>query len=154
MESNIQKSHVACSYVYELACVDGKFSKPFKTYLRKDTVYNFINMIEESKYYNEEMKKHFNKESVMTKEDNEDFKSSTKCWIHDNDYIDTDVKVRDHCHITGKYRGSAHRDCNINLRLNHKIPIVFHNLKNYDFHLIMQELEKFNLKISVIPNGL
>ena len=52
----------------------------------------------------------------MTKEDNEDFKSSTKCFICDNDYIDTYVKVRDHCDITGKYKGSAYRDCNINLK--------------------------------------
>ena len=111
-------------------------------------------MIEESKYCSEVMKKHFNKELVMTKEDNEDFKNSTKCWICDNDYVDNDVKVRDHCHITGKYRGSAHRDCNINLKLNHKISLVFRNLKNYDSHLMMQELGKFNLKINVIPNGL
>ena len=33
------------------------------------------------------------------------------------------------CHTTEKYRGFAHRDCNINVKLNHKIPIVFHNLK-------------------------
>ena len=38
--------------------------------------------------------------------------------------------------------------------LNSKIHIVFHNLKNYDLHLIMQELGKFNFKINVIPNGL
>ena len=100
------------------------------------------------------MKKHFNKELVMTKESNEDFKNSTKCWICENDYIDTDVKVRDHCHITGKYGGSAHTDFNINLKLNQKIPIVLHNLKNYDYHLIMLELGKFNLKTSVIPNRL
>ena len=37
----------------------------------------------------------------MTKEDNEDFKNSTKCWVCNNDYID-DVKVRYHCNITGK----------------------------------------------------
>ena len=90
----------------------------------------------------------------MTKEGNENFKISTKCWIYDNVYIDGDVKLRDHCHISGKYRGSAHRDCNINLRLNHTNPIEFHNLKNYDSHLIMQELGKVNLKISGIPNGL
>ena len=52
------------------------------------------------------------------------------------------------------YRGSAHRDCNINLKLNHKIPIVFHNLKNYDSDLIIVKLAKFNLKINVTPNGL
>ena len=89
----------------------------------------------------------------MTKEDNEDFKNSTKCWTCDNDYID-DVKVRDHCHIIRKYWGSAHRYCNISLKSNHKIPVVFNNLKNYDSHLIMQKLGKFSLKIIVIPNGL
>ena len=110
-------------------------------------------MIEESKYCSDVMKKHFYKELVMTKKDKEDFKNSTKSRICDNDYNDTDVKVRDHCHITGKYRGSEHRDCNINVKLNHKIPVLFRNLKN-DSHLIMQELGKFNLKINVIPNGL
>ena len=69
-------------------------------------------------------------------------------------YADNDVKVKDHCHITGKYRGSAHRDCNINLKLNHKIPAAFHNLKIYDSHIVIQELGKFSLKVIVIPNGL
>ena len=78
----------------------------------------------------------------MTKKDYENFESSTKCWICDKVYLDGNLKVRDHCHITGKYRGSAHRDCNIKVKLNHKIPIVFRNLKNYDSYLIMQELGK------------
>ena len=121
-----------------LVCIDDKFRKPFKTYLGEDAVYNFINsLIKESKYCSGVIKKHFNKELVMTKEDNENFKNSAKCWICDNGYIDNDVKVRDHCHITGQYRASAHRDCNINLRLNQKIPVVFRNLKNYDSYLIM-----------------
>ena len=107
-------------------------------------------MIKESNYCSDVMKKHFNKELVMTKEGKEYYKNFTKCWICDNYYADNDVKVTDHCHITGKYRSSAHRDCNINRKLNHKIPIVFHNLKNYDSHLIMQELGKFNIKINVI----
>ena len=94
-------------------------------------------MVEESKYCSDVMTKHFNKELLMTEEDNEDFENSIKCCICNNDYIDSDVKVRDHYHITGKYRGSVHRDCNINIKLNRKIPVVFHNLKNYDSHLIM-----------------
>ena len=89
-----------------------------------------------------------------TCDENENFKNSTKCWICDNDYVDNDLRVRDHCHITGKYRGSTHRNCNINVKLNHKILVVFHNLKNYDFHLIMQELGNFSLKINIIRNGL
>ena len=98
--TNKYKKHIACSYHYKLVCVHDKFSKPFKTYLGKYAVYNFINS--RSKYCSKVMKKHFNKKLVMTKEDNEDFKNSTKCWICNNDYIDNGVKVRDHCHITGK----------------------------------------------------
>ena len=126
--SNKYQKYIAFSYGYNLVCVDDKFSKPFKKCFRKDAVYSFNNsMIKESKYCSEVMKKHFKKELVMTKEDNRDFKNSTKCWICDNDYIDNDIKLRDHCHITGKYRCSAHGDSNNNLKLNHKIPIVFSN---------------------------
>ena len=143
--TNKYQKHVACRYGYKLVC--DKFSKPFKSYLGKDAAYNFISsMIEENKYCSDTMEKYINKEFIMTKKDNQDFENSTKSWICDNDYVDTDVKVRDHCHITGKYRGSARRDCNINVKLNHKISVVFHNLENYDSHLIMQELGKFNLK--------
>ena len=81
-------------------------------------------MNKESKYCSNLMKKHFNKEFVTTEKDNEDFENSTKCWIWDNDYIDNDVKVKDQCHISGKYRDSAHKDCNTNDKLNHKIAVV------------------------------
>ena len=74
----------------------------------------------------------------MTKEDNEDFKNYTKCWICDNDYIDNDVKLKGYCHITRKYGGSTHGDCNINNKLNPKISILFRNLKNYDSNPITQ----------------
>ena len=67
---NKYQKYIACSYGYKLVCVDDKFSKPFKTYLGKDAVYNFIkNKIEERKYYSDVMKKYFHKELVMTKED-------------------------------------------------------------------------------------
>ena len=83
--------------------VDDKFSKSFKSYLREDAVYNFTNnMIEESKYCPDIMKKHFNKELVMTKRDNEEFNNSNKGSICDHVYGEGDVKLRDHCHITGK----------------------------------------------------
>ena len=53
-----------------------------------------------------------------------------------------DDKVRDHDHVTGKYRDSAHWSCNINLKLTIKIPVMFHNLKGYDSHLFMQKIGK------------
>ena len=78
--TNKYQKHVAYSFGYKLVCIDDKFSKPFKTYLGKDAVYNFINsMIKERKSSSDVIKKNFDKEVVMTKEDNEDFKKSTKC---------------------------------------------------------------------------
>ena len=90
--TNKYQEHVVCSYGYKLECVDDKFSKPFKSYLDEHAAYNFISsMIKESKYCSDVMKKHFNKEFVMTKKNNKDFENSTKCWMCDNDYIDGDV---------------------------------------------------------------
>ena len=86
----------------------------------------------------------------MTKEDEEDFGISTKYWICNNVNVDGDVKIRGHCHILGKYRDSAQRDCNIKVESNCEVPIVFHNLKSYNSHQIL----KFNIKINVIQNGL
>ena len=115
IQANFQK-HITCSYGSKLVYVDDKFSKPLKKYLGEDAVYSFISsMIKESKYCSEVKKKHFNKELLITKEENEYFENSTKCWTYYNDYIDNNVKVRDHFHITEKYRASVHLDCNIKL---------------------------------------
>ena len=58
---------------------------------------------------------------------------------------DEDEKVRDHCHITGKFRCAAHWGCNINLQLTKKIPVIFHNLRGYDSHLIFVSLWHFTI---------
>ena len=86
--------------------------------------------------------------------DDERFQLSNKCWICGILFDAGDDKVRDHCHITRKYRGSAHWSCNVNLKLTEKVPIIFHNLKGYDSHLIMQEIDRFDVKTNIIPNGL
>ena len=85
----------------------------------------------------------------MTKKDEEDFENSTKFQI--NVYVNVYVNVRGNCRITGKQRGSY---CKIKVRLNHKIPTMFHNLNDYDSHRVMQELDKLDLKINLISNGL
>ena len=86
----------------------------------------------------------------MSAVEEERFQLSNSCWICDKLFDVGDDKVRDHCHVTGKYRGAAHWSCNIIIN----IPVIFHNLKDYDSLLIMKEISKLDVKISVIPNGL
>ena len=91
------------------------------------------------------IKRHFNKNLVMSVEDETRFQSSNKCWICYKLFTDEDKNVGDHDHITGKYRGPAHSNCNIksilililililNLKLTKKVPAIFHNLRGYPF---------------------
>ena len=87
-------------------------------------------------------------------EEEERFQLSNVCLICNKLFDVADNKVGDHCHVTGKYRGATHWSCNVNFKMTKKVPVIFHNLKGYDSHLIFKELSKFNVKISVIPNGL
>ena len=98
--------------------------------------------------------KNFNKNLIMTEEGENLFQKSNSCWICKKLIDNDEEKVRDHCHVTGKFRGAAHKICNVNFQLTKKVPVIFHSLKGYDSHLIFNELDKFDVKIKVIPNGL
>ena len=88
----------------------------------------------------------------MTKEQEDIYNTTDTCWICSNETKED--KVRDHCHITGKYRGAAHRNCKPKLKTPKKLPIIFHNLEGYDGHFIIKALNHFqNIKIEVIPKS-
>ena len=87
------------------------------------------------------MNEHFNKNLVMTEEQENLFQESHNYWICKNLIDNDDEKVRYHCHVTGKFRGAAHWDCNINFQLTKKIPVIFHNLKGCEVHLIFSKLK-------------
>ena len=82
------------------------------------------------------------------------FQLTNSCWIYKKLFDAGDEKVRDHCHITGKFRGAAHFSCNTHFKLSKKAPVIFHNLRGYDSHLIIKEINNFDVKVNVIPNGL
>ena len=95
----------------------------------KDAVYKFIKSIfNEHNYCKNIISKHFNKNLIMSAEENEIFEMTSICWICGK-LIDGDGKVRDYCHICGKDRGAAHWNCNINLKIGKNVPVIFHNLK-------------------------
>ena len=149
------QDHVPCSFAYKLVCVDDEFTKPIVAFRGENAAYEFIKAIlKEFEYCKKVMKKHFNKNLIMSEEEEHLFQQSNSCWICKKLIDNDDEKVRDHCHITGKFRGAAHWSCNINLQLTKKVPVIFHNLRGYDSHLIFNELNNFDVKIDVIPSRL
>ena len=164
------QKHTDSGYGYKVVCCyDDKFSKPTKIYRGEKAVHKFMeDMLDEVKYCQRVVKTDFSKPLNTTKEDEESFQRANECHICKKPYGKDDTKVRDHCHVTGKYRGSAHQDCNLNFKLTNKIPVVFHNLKGYDSHFIMQEIgeivkknayfdekgKKHEMNINIIPNNM
>ena len=139
------QKHTACSFGYKVVChYDEKYSGDAVIYCGEDCIQKFMKcMFEEVENCQEIIRENFNKPLLMTKEDEEAFKKATHCHICEKKYKVDDVTVRDHCHVTGKYRGSAHQTCNLKLQISAekiKIPVIFHNLKGYDSHFIINEL--------------
>lgn len=90
----------------------------------------------------------------LSNEEEYNFLRSTICHICSMQFTSSDLRVRDHCHHTGKYRGAAHTSCNLNYRDNRIIPVVFHNLSHYDSHFIILKINSIiGGPTSLLPNN-
>lgn len=78
--------------------------------------------------------------------------AATKCALCENTFNQTCIKVCDHNHLTGLYRGAYCSKCNLNIKLPSHIPVLFHNLSGYDSHFLVQTLGMFRNRISLIPD--
>jgi hypothetical protein len=104
------------------------------------------NLLDNLKMLEVQLNKYFHmKEPMrMTEENKMSFRAATHCRFC-NEALGGD-RVRDHCHMTGKYRGPAHRDCNVNYHNRYtKVPVFCHSLKGYDSHFIIAEAYKYEL---------
>ena len=72
------------------------------------------------------VKKIFNKNRIVSAKEEERFQSSNICWICNKLFDVADNKVRDHCHVTGKYRGAVHWSCKFNFKMTNEAPVIFH----------------------------
>ena len=61
-------------------------------------------------------------------------------------------KISNHCYTTGKFRRATHWICNVNLKITKKVFLIFHGWKGYDNHIIMNKIDKFDVKVDVIRN--
>ena len=157
--TNQYQKHSPSGFSYLIKCFDDNlFSPKLVKYTAKslddDIPQLFIESLEKDikEIYNRFKKP---KKMVMTREDRMTYKKATHCHICEEEikYEDVYRKVRDHCHLTGKFRGAAHSICNLKYRLPKFYPVIFHNLSGYDSHLFIKNLGKSEGKIDCIPNN-
>ena len=87
----------------------------------------------------------------MTRHDKLVYDNSTNCYIC-NEELSKD-RVRNHCHLSGKFRDASHEVCNLKYKVPTFFPVVLDNLSGYDSHLFIKTLENSEGDISCIPNN-
>ena len=151
--TKLYQKHVPNSIRAKLVCNDDRFTLPTKIFTGSNSIIEFIQWVfEHQNYCNQIIDNHFNKKLKMSTEDEENYQNSECCWICNQKIIKD--KVRDHYHITGKFRDPPHKEYNSKLRIPRKLPIIFHNLEGYDGHLIFRGFNTFkDMNIQVIPKS-
>ena len=143
------QKHEPSSICYLIKCFDdGVYEPKLVSYTGEDASQKFVEILEEDirKICSIQEKK-----MIFGEKEKERFDKETKCWLCNGEF-DGDVKVRDHCHFTGRYRGAAHNSCNLKYKNPNFTPVVFHNLSGYDSRLFVKNLGFSEGDIDCIPN--
>ncbi len=160
------QSHVPSGFCYVIKCMD-------------ETVYSTKTVLRTASYEGEDMGKLFvetlsedlkpiyeilknPKPMVISESEKDQHKKTKNCYACGDEFgmlrvnerskkEEKVIKCRDHCHITGKYRGAACDKCNLRMRVPKFIPVLFHNLEGYDSHLFVKSLGLEKGDIKCIP---
>lgn len=135
--NRIQK-HSPFAVAYNVVCSYDESQSYFRSYAGQDCI---AWLIQELMRLAQKLEQALQvpKPITCTLDDIEHFNRATECHICKEALAPTDVKVYDHCHFTGRYRGAAHQSCNLQFRAPKYIPVFFHNLTGYDSHYIIRE---------------
>jgi hypothetical protein len=150
------QKHTPSSFSYYIKCFDDDIypqdTVKFTAESEDDDVAQiFIDMLtQDIKKIYEQFKKR-KKRMIFTEADEKIYREATVCHICEQELGDD--RVRDHCHLSGKFRGAAHESCNLNYKIPNFFPVVFHNLSGYDSHLFIKKLANGGGKINCIPNN-
>ncbi|XP_065667559.1 uncharacterized protein LOC136087872 [Hydra vulgaris] len=137
------QKHTTSSFCYYIKCFDVTFTASSEA---DDVAQIFVDSLQEDIKKICDMIK-FPKKMIFTPENKDDFNGTTSCHICGEDLVKD--KVRDHCHITGKYRGAAHNSCNLKYKIPKIFSVLFCNISGYDSHLFIKKLSEG--KLSCIP---
>ncbi len=155
------QSHIPSGFCYTIKCMD-ETVYPTKTVLRTISEENedmgklFVETLSEDLRPIYKILK-TPKSMVMSDSDKTKHKDSKNCYAcgirfgTERQNEEKVVKCRDHCHITGKYRGAACDKCNFRMKVPTFVPVLFHNLEGYDAHLFVKSLGLEKGEIRCIP---
>ena len=152
------EEHIACSFSYKIvSSVISDVNKHIIWYRGEDAADEFARVLQREA---EELCSDYietPQEMEFTADDEVHFECAQACNACQQILVDDSDRVRDHCHFTGVYRGVAHNACNLNYRISPKswkLPIIIHNLKGYDGHLIVTSLKSEFGNVQVIPQNM
>ena len=131
--------HVSSGWCVYSKFAYGEVKDPRKIYRGKDCVKKFCHHVkgDTHRLYHSLPEKPM---GPLTKKQWEKYKKASRCHICFKPFTEDSIKVRDHCHCSGLYRGAAHKNCNLMYKISSYIPVIFHNLSGYDAHLFIREL--------------
>jgi len=155
-KTNIYQEHVPCSFAFKIVSVDSAYDPEIVIFKGKNAAEKFIEVLQQkaSEIYDLYIKNP-KPMPTLTAEEKRIFSQAETCHICKEPLGDD--RVRDHCHILGGFRGAAHSICNLQYQIkpkNWKLPVVIHNLRGYDGHLIVKVLKKKHGKTRVIANNM
>ena len=137
------ESQTPCSVGYTIVSTFPRFERLYKFHMGEDCVKWFVDEMRQFEkeamgFYYDEKRLQWDNQQIFY------WTNETHCHICKKPFnTDHSDKVRDHEHVTGKYRGAAHKWCNIRLRRTCKIPIFFHNFQRYDSHFIAMAMKDY-----------
>ena len=134
------QKHVPRSVAFYTHCNFDDSLSELKIYREKDYIECFMKELKSVADKVDTLLKNIVPMEALTLKQKQEFIAAKTCHICEKPFEADDVKHRDHCHFTGKYRGAAHQGCNVNYKDSHLIPIVFHNLSGYDLHFFIKVL--------------
>lgn len=151
--TTVYQKHTCCSYAYKIVSNYDGIEFPLKMFRGENADANFLkDILQVSDELFTIICK--NTKMIISDEQEKKHKKAKECHICHKKFTKDDKKVRDHDHISGLYVGAGHSKCNFdrqNRRL--KIPVVFHNLKNYDAHFIIKQCANLKQQIDIITNS-
>ncbi|XP_043269138.1 uncharacterized protein [Venturia canescens] len=152
MDRNKYQHHQVFSVGYYVNCSYDESLSGYHTHRGEDCVQWFVRRLEQLAKQVATILYTIIPMNELTPQEWRKFRENKECHICEKSFVEYDVRVRDHCHLTGKFRGPAHQDCNLKYQESFFIPIVFHNLSGYDAHFIIKEVATaFEGKTDLLP---